>query len=77
MPDDPRHIRLSVRLVLCANDCPIGPRLHRGKPFPTYQPTYALEDMERAEADLARVREYLKDAQMINHRGHKGHGGGK
>jgi hypothetical protein len=38
--------------------------LHRGKPFPTYQPTYALEDREVAEADLDRVREYLIDAEM-------------
>ena len=71
MPDDPRHIRLSVRLVLCANECPIGPRLHRGKPFPTYQPTYALEDMERAEADLARVREYLIEAEANPRKGKK------
>ena len=63
-PDDPRHIRLAVRLVLCANECPIGPRLHRGKPFPTYQPTYALEDREQAEADLARVRDYLVTADL-------------
>jgi hypothetical protein len=71
MPNDPRHIRLSVRLVLCANECPIGPRLHRGKPFPTYQPNYALEDMERAEADLARVREYLVDTEMNPRKGKK------
>jgi hypothetical protein len=37
--------------------------LHRGKPFPTYQPTYALEDREVAEADLARIRNYLKEAE--------------
>jgi len=55
---------ITLRLAICANACPIGPRLHRAKPFPTYQPTYALEDMERAEADLARVREYLVDAEM-------------
>jgi hypothetical protein len=71
MPNDPRHIRLSVRLVLCANECPIGPRLHRGKPFPTYQPNYALEDMESAEADLARVREYLVDTEMNPRKGKK------
>lgn len=71
MPDDPRHIRLSVRLVLCANECPIGPRLHRGKPFPTYQPNYALEDMESAEADLARVREYLIEAEGNPRKGRK------
>jgi hypothetical protein len=37
--------------------------LHRGKPFPTYQPTYALEDRELAEADLDRVREYIERNQ--------------
>jgi hypothetical protein len=37
--------------------------LHRGKPFPTYQPTYALEDREVAEADLGRIRNYLKEAE--------------
>ena len=63
MPTDPRHIRLSLRLVLCANECLVGPRLHRGKPFPTYQTTYALEDREVAEADLARIRNYLKEAE--------------
>jgi hypothetical protein len=66
---DPRHIRLSLRLVLCANECLVGPRLHRGKPFPTYQPTYALEDRELAEADLDRVREYLIDAEMNPRKG--------
>jgi len=63
MSNDPRHIRLSLRLVLCANECLVGPRLHRGKPFPTYQLTYALEDRELAEADLARIRNYLKGAE--------------
>ena len=66
---DPRHIRLSLRLVLCANECLVGARLHRGKPFPTYQPTYALEDRERAESDLARIREYLIDAEMNPRKG--------
>ena len=54
---------ITLRLAICANACPIGPRLHRAKPFPTYQHTYALEDREQAEADLARVREYLVDAE--------------
>ena len=58
-PNDPPNIRLSVRLVLCANDCPVGPRLHRGRPFPLYQPTYDLNDIERAERDLGRIRDYL------------------
>jgi hypothetical protein len=71
MPDEPRHIRLSLRIVLCANECPIGPRLHRDKPFPTCQPTYALEDQEQAEADLARVREYVIEAEMNPRKGRK------
>jgi len=68
-PDDPRHIRLSVRLVLCANECPIGPRLHRANPFPPFDRTYALDDRARAEADLARVREYLVAAEMNPRKG--------
>jgi hypothetical protein len=69
--DDPRHIRLALRLAICANDVPIGPRLHRGKPFPTYQHTYALEDRGQAEADLARVREYLNEAEANPRKGKK------
>ena len=69
--DEPRHIRLALRLAICANDVPIGPRLHRGKPFPTYQPNYALEDREQAEADLARVREYLIEAEANPRKGRK------
>ena len=69
--DEPRHIRLSLRLAICANDCPIGPRLHRGKPFPPYQHTYALEEREQAEADLARVREYLIEAEANPRKGKK------
>jgi hypothetical protein len=62
---------ITLRLAICANACPIGPRLHRGKPFPTYQHTYALEDREQAEADLARVREYLVDAELNPRKGKK------
>lgn len=60
-PNDPPNIRLSVRLVLCANDCPVGARLHRGRPFPLYQPTYDLKDIELAQRDLGRIRDYLND----------------
>ena len=71
MPDEPRHIRLALRLAICANDVPIGPRLHRAKPFPPHQHTYALEDREQAEADLARVREYLIEAEANPRKGRK------
>lgn len=61
MTNDPPNIRLSVRLVLCANDCPVGPRLHRGKPFPLYQHTYEIKQFKKAKADLEKIREYLND----------------
>ena len=51
---------ITLRLAICANACPIGPRLERGTPMPAYQHTYALEEREQAEADLARVREYVE-----------------
>jgi hypothetical protein len=55
---------ITLRLAICANACPIGPRLERGTPMPAYQHTYALEERDQAEADLARVREYLVDAEL-------------
>lgn len=51
---------ITLRLTICANECPIGPRLERGTPLPPYRNTYALEEREQAEADLARVREYVE-----------------
>jgi len=44
--------QLSIRLAICMNDVPIGPRLHRTKPFPSHQ---------HAEYDMERVRAYLAD----------------
>ena len=54
---------ITLRLAICANGCPIGPRLERGTPMPAYQHTYALEERDQAEADLARVREYVERNQ--------------
>jgi hypothetical protein len=54
---------ITLRLAICANACPIGPRLERGAPMPAYKHTYALEEREQAEADLARVREYVERNQ--------------
>ena len=50
---------ITLRLAICANGCPIGPRLERGTPMPAYQHTYALEERDQAEADMRRVREYV------------------
>jgi hypothetical protein len=55
--------QLSIRLAICSNDAPIGPRLHRTKPFPSYQYTYddTPEGRSLAEYDMERVRAYLAD----------------
>jgi len=55
--------QLSIRLSICMNDVPIGPRLHRTKPFPSYQYTYCdtPEGRSLAEYDMERVRAYLAD----------------
>jgi hypothetical protein len=56
-------IDFSVRLVLCANGVAVGPRLHRDKPFPRNELSYAdtPEGRERAESDLARIQKYVED----------------
>ena len=54
---------ITLRLAICANAGPIGPRLERGTPMPAYQHTYALEERDQAEADMRRVREYVERNQ--------------
>jgi hypothetical protein len=51
---------ITLRLAICSNECPIGPRLERGTPLPPYQHTYALEERPQAEADMDRVRKYIE-----------------
>ena len=51
---------LSLRLSICLNDCPIGPRIQRGEPLPPYRHTYALGEQAVAEADMERVRKYIE-----------------
>jgi hypothetical protein len=54
---------LTLRLSICLNDCPIGPRIQRAEPLPTYRHTYALAEQAVAEADMERVREYIERNQ--------------
>jgi hypothetical protein len=54
---------LSLRLSICLNDCPIGPRIERSEPLPKYRHTYALAEQAEAEADMERVRKYIKRNQ--------------
>ncbi len=53
---------LSFRIVICYNDCPIGPRLERATPLPKYQHTYADTDEGRAQAqqDMEKMHEYIQ-----------------
>ena len=51
---------LSLRLSICLNDCPIGPRIQRLEPLPNYRHTYALAEQAEAEADMERVRKYIE-----------------
>ena len=51
---------LSLRLSICLNGCPIGPRIQRGEPLPNYRHTYALEEQAEAKADMERVRKYIE-----------------
>jgi hypothetical protein len=56
-------MKFSIRLVICCNDCPIGPRLSRGTPLPPYQHTYddTPEGREMAEMDISRIKKYVED----------------
>jgi len=56
---------ITLRLAICANACPIGPRLERGTPLPPYQHTYALNEARQAKADMERVRKYIERNQNI------------
>lgn len=62
---------ITLRLAICANGCPVGPRLERGTPLPPYQHTYALEERSEAEADMERIREYVTSNATGTKRGRK------
>jgi hypothetical protein len=57
---------ITLRLSICANDCPVGPRLERGVPLPPYRHTYALEEQPQAEADLELIRDYVQRNHLTN-----------
>jgi hypothetical protein len=56
---------LSLRLAICLNGNPIGPRIERLEPLPNYQHTYALKEARQAKADMERVRQYIERNQNI------------
>jgi hypothetical protein len=53
---------LSLRIVICMNDCPIGLRLQREEPLPVYQHTYDDTPEGRALAlhHLEKIKSYVE-----------------
>ena len=62
---------LSLRLSICLNGSPIGPRIERAEPLPNYRHTYALEEQAEAEADMERVQQYIERNQHKTMKGRK------
>jgi hypothetical protein len=61
------HLKISIRLTICANDdAPVGPRLHRDKPFPKHQYTYpdTPEGRAQAENDMEKIKQYVYDYEQ-------------
>jgi len=56
---------LTLRLVICMNECPVGLRLERGDPLPIYQHTYddSPEGRALAEQHLERISDYVRRHQ--------------
>jgi len=53
---------LSIRLVICMNECPIGLRLQKDEPLPVYQHTYDDTEDGRALAiyHLGKIKNYVE-----------------
>jgi hypothetical protein len=62
---------LTLRLSICLNGCPIGPRIERAEPLPKYQHTYALKEARQAKADMEKVRQYIERNQNKTMKGKK------
>lgn len=52
---------LSIRLVICTEFGPVGPRLERGEPLPPHQQSYenTPEGLAQAKHDMGRIAEYI------------------
>jgi hypothetical protein len=52
---------LELRIAICANGAPIGPRLQRGEPLPEYQHTYDYtpSGIKQAENDMIKIQAYI------------------
>jgi len=58
---------LEIRLTICLNGCPIGPRIQRGEPLPKYQHTYnnTPDGLREAKKDMDEIQAYITRNQKI------------
>jgi hypothetical protein len=63
-------IEFEIRLTICANGCPIGPRLSRGKPMPNYAHTYSNtpEGLKQAQNDMKALEAYVTENSKVTKR---------
>lgn len=54
--------QLSIRLVIYTEFGPVGSRLERGEPLPSYQPSYpnTPDGLSQAQDDMIRIDAYIK-----------------
>jgi hypothetical protein len=52
---------LSLRIAICSNGAPIGPRLERGVRLPDYQYSYEYTPtgIKQAENDMIKIQAYI------------------
>jgi hypothetical protein len=63
---------LSIRLTICFNDVPVGPRLERGSPvipLPHFKHTYndTPDGREQAEAHMEAIQRYVDKYHAVRH----------
>jgi hypothetical protein len=61
---------LSIRLVICMNECPIGLRLQKDEPLPVHQHTYDDTEDGRALAfyHLGKIESYIERNKDVGNR---------
>lgn len=59
-------MKIKVCYVICCNGVPVGHRLSRNTPMPSYQTSYELtpEGREEAERDKERIEKYVTDYEQ-------------
>ena len=60
-------IEFEIRLTICANGCPVGPRLSRGKPMPAYAYTYSMTEdgLKQAQNDMNAIEVYVAENNKV------------